>query len=138
MHTNTHTRLVSLDHRYFGNAARLASDGNYRTVKDNRSVTIHPSSTFATNGTPPTWIVYHETQFTTSEFVRTITGIKPMWLAELAPHYYQVTEQTAGPAVGVGSGVSRDSGTGARGRSKKRAANSSFETGLAGAFGLRF
>jgi hypothetical protein len=119
--------------RYFGNAAKLASDGTYRTIKDNRSVTMHPSSILSTNGTPPTWIVYNETQYTTTEFVKTITGIKPMWLAELAPHYYQLNEQTAGPVVGVGSGVSREASSRRRG-----GRDGSLETGLAGAFGLKF
>ena len=48
---------------------------------------IHPSSVL--HGIPPAWVVYHDLVYTSKPFMRDITVINPMWLTELAPHYYQ-------------------------------------------------
>ena len=62
---------------YFSNAARLRGDGVYVTVKDRRPVALHPTCLFARYGTPPPWIVYHEVQLTTEEFVRDVSAVNP-------------------------------------------------------------
>jgi len=36
----------------------------------------------------PRWLVYHELVFTTKEYMRQVSEIKPEWLIEIAPHYY--------------------------------------------------
>lgn len=33
-------------------------------------------------------MVYHELVLTSKEFMRTVSEIKPEWLVEIAPHYY--------------------------------------------------
>jgi pre-mRNA-splicing factor ATP-dependent RNA helicase DHX16 len=78
---------------YFYNTAKLCRDGSYRTVKEQHSVHIHPSSVLSKHDDlPPRWLVYHELAFTTKEYMRTVAPIKSEWLLEIAPHYYQGIE----------------------------------------------
>lgn len=77
---------------FFANVARLDKGGNYRTLRQGHSVTIHPSSSLAKVPVPPKWILFHELVETTKEFVRTVTVVKPEWLSELAPHFYSANE----------------------------------------------
>ncbi|XP_020194276.1 pre-mRNA-splicing factor ATP-dependent RNA helicase DEAH1-like [Aegilops tauschii subsp. strangulata] len=72
---------------YFRNAARRQKDGSYRAVKSRQTVFVHPSS--GTAELPPTWVVYHELVLTRKEYMRQVTELKPEWLLEIAPHYYQ-------------------------------------------------
>jgi len=66
----------------------LDKGGNYKTVKSNQQVFIHPSSCLAGQELPR-WVVYNELVLTTKEFMRNVIEIKSEWLVELAPHYYQ-------------------------------------------------
>ncbi|KAK4226997.1 putative Pre-mRNA-splicing factor ATP-dependent RNA helicase PRP43 [Podospora fimiseda] len=59
----------------------------YKTVKDDQLVLIHPS-TSVTNTYD--WVVYNEFVLTTKQYIRTITNIRPEWLLEIAPVYYDV------------------------------------------------
>ena len=72
---------------FFYHTAKLQKGGNYKTVKHNQSVQIHPSSALFQQ--VPRWLIYHELVFTTKEFMRQVTEIQPQWLAEIAPHYYK-------------------------------------------------
>uniref|UniRef100_A0A0D9WG40 RNA helicase n=1 Tax=Leersia perrieri TaxID=77586 RepID=A0A0D9WG40_9ORYZ len=72
---------------YFRHAARLQRDGSYRAVKSRQTVFVHPSSGVAQ--APPRWVVYHELVLTTKEYMRQVTELKPEWLVEIAPHYYE-------------------------------------------------
>jgi pre-mRNA-splicing factor ATP-dependent RNA helicase DHX16 len=38
---------------------------------------------------PPPWVVYHELVETSKKYIRQVTELKPKWLVEIAPHYYQ-------------------------------------------------
>ncbi|KAL1919541.1 uncharacterized protein VTP21DRAFT_2234 [Calcarisporiella thermophila] len=73
---------------FFFNAARLQKSGDsYRTVKNARTVNIHPSSSlFQVN---PRWVLYFELVLTSKEYMRQVMEIKPEWLMEVAPHYYK-------------------------------------------------
>ena len=73
---------------FFANAARLHHSGVYRTVRDDHTLHIHPTSVLAVE-TPPAWVVFSELVRTTKDFMRDVTVIDPEWLYELAPHYYQ-------------------------------------------------
>jgi len=77
---------------FFYNTARLHKSGEYQTVKQHRTVYMHPSSVLAKEEIPPSWIVYFELTFTTKEFMRQVAPIKPWWLTEIAPHYYQESD----------------------------------------------
>lgn len=73
---------------FFANAAKLHHSGVYKTVKDDHVMHIHPTSVLAVEESPK-WVVFHEVVQTSKEFMRDLTVIKPEWLYELAPHFYQ-------------------------------------------------
>jgi len=75
---------------FFYHTAKLQKGGAYRTIKHNQSVQIHPTSSLFQQ--MPRWMVYHELVFTTKEFMRQVIEIKPDWLLEIAPHFYQKKE----------------------------------------------
>lgn len=75
---------------FLPHSAKQQINGSYRTVKEPESPTIrvHPSSGMAQ--VLPRWVVYHDLVLTTREYMRQVTEIKPEWLVEMAPHYYQL------------------------------------------------
>ncbi|KAL6221915.1 hypothetical protein ACLB2K_005307 [Fragaria x ananassa] len=75
---------------YFPHSARLEKNGAYRTVKNPQHVHIHPSSGLAQ--VLPRWVLYRELVLTTKEYVRQVSELKPDWLVEIAPHYYQLKD----------------------------------------------
>ncbi|XP_041778833.1 pre-mRNA-splicing factor ATP-dependent RNA helicase DHX16 [Anopheles merus] len=75
---------------YFYHVARLSKSGNYKTVKHNQDVMIHPNSALFED--LPRWLLYHELVFTTKEFMRSVIEIESKWLLEVAPHYYKPKE----------------------------------------------
>ena len=77
---------------FFYNTAKLGRSGEYQTVKQHRTVYIHPSSVLAKEEDPPAWLQYFELAFTTKEFMRQVAPIKPEWLLEIAPHFYQESD----------------------------------------------
>jgi len=77
---------------YFYHTAKFGQSGEYRTVKHAHTVYIHPSSCLAKEEDRPRWVVYHELAFTTKEYMRQVAPIKPEWLVEIAPHYYESKE----------------------------------------------
>ncbi|KAK7431920.1 hypothetical protein QQZ08_001539 [Neonectria magnoliae] len=75
---------------FFPNAARLQKSGDsYRTVKNNTTVWIHPSSVLMATDPPEKMVVYFELVQTTKEYMRSVMPIEPVWLAELAPHFHK-------------------------------------------------
>jgi len=72
---------------FFYHTARLRKDGSYVTVKHPHTVEIHPQS--ALFGQNPKLVCYHELVLTTKEYMRGCVEIKPEWLLEVAPHFYQ-------------------------------------------------
>lgn len=75
---------------YFYHIARLSKGGQYKTVKHQQTVMIHPNSALFED--LPRWVLYHELVFTTKEFMRQVTEIESKWLLEVAPHYYKPRE----------------------------------------------
>eukprot|EP00931_Biecheleriopsis_adriatica_P075065 TRINITY_DN49011_c0_g1_i1.p1 TRINITY_DN49011_c0_g1~~TRINITY_DN49011_c0_g1_i1.p1 ORF type:complete len:1059 (-),score=286.23 TRINITY_DN49011_c0_g1_i1:54-3152(-) len=72
---------------FFYNTARLRKDGSYVTVKHPHTVEIHPTSSLF--GQQPKLVCYHELCLTTKEYMRGCIEVKPEWLLEVAPHFYQ-------------------------------------------------
>jgi ATP-dependent RNA helicase DDX35 len=72
----------------FANAARLHPSGEYRTVRNDYALSIHPTSVLYVEK-PPDWLVFGDVVHTKKEYMRDVTVIKPEWLYELAPQYYQ-------------------------------------------------
>ncbi|KAH9841263.1 pre-mRNA-splicing factor ATP-dependent RNA helicase-like protein cdc28 [Teratosphaeria destructans] len=76
---------------FFPNAARLQRNGDsYRTVKNNQTVYLHPSSVLVES--KPKWVIYYELVLTSKEFMRSVMPVKSEWLMEVAPHYYKGKE----------------------------------------------
>ncbi|KAL6861175.1 hypothetical protein ACP4OV_016875 [Aristida adscensionis] len=71
---------------FFLNAAMRQPDGSYRALATGQSVQIHPSSVLFR--TKPDCVIFNELVRTTQNYVKNLTRIDPLWLAELAPQYY--------------------------------------------------
>ena len=88
--------LKAITAGFFYNTAKLGKSGDYQTIKQNRTVYIHPSSVLAKEAKEgenlPAWLVYFELAFTTKEFMRQVAPIQPSWLVEIAPHFYQQSD----------------------------------------------
>ncbi|KAK4362282.1 hypothetical protein RND71_017523 [Anisodus tanguticus] len=89
---------------FFPHSAKLQKNGSYRTVKHPQTVNIHPSS--GLSQVLPRWVVYHELVLTSKEYMRQVTELKPEWLVEIAPHYYQLkdVEDSSSKKMPRGSG----------------------------------
>ena len=81
--------LKSITSGFFYNTAKLGKSGEYQTVKQKRTVYIHPSSVLAKEEDLPGWVIYFELAFTTKEFMRQVAPIQPGWLFDIAPHFYR-------------------------------------------------
>lgn len=57
----------------------------YTTIKDNQEVVLHPSTVISKDHD---FVLYNEFVLTTSNYIRTVTAIKPEWLLEAAPGYF--------------------------------------------------
>lgn len=78
---------------FFPNAVRIDRRGDgYRTMKNNSSVWVHPSSVLKEVDPPPKTIIYHELVQTSKEYMRSCLPIEVKWLQELAPHFYKKKE----------------------------------------------
>ncbi|KAI1501929.1 P-loop containing nucleoside triphosphate hydrolase protein [Biscogniauxia marginata] len=75
---------------FFPNAARLQRTGDsYRTVKNNATVYIHPSSVLMGADPPERTVIYYELVLTTKEYMRSCMPIRAQWLNEVAPHFHR-------------------------------------------------
>ncbi|KAF2800918.1 P-loop containing nucleoside triphosphate hydrolase protein [Melanomma pulvis-pyrius CBS 109.77] len=69
-------------------ARRDGSGKTYTTVKDEQSVLLHPSTVL---GQESEWVVYNEFVLTTKNYIRSVTAVKPEWLLDIAPNYYDLS-----------------------------------------------
>ncbi|EDO17557.1 hypothetical protein Kpol_534p38 [Vanderwaltozyma polyspora DSM 70294] len=73
---------------FFMQVAKKRSGGKgYITVKDNQDVLIHPSTVL---GHDAEWVVYNEFVLTSKNYIRTVTSVRPEWLIDLAPAYFDL------------------------------------------------
>ncbi|ROT43449.1 pre-mRNA-splicing factor ATP-dependent RNA helicase PRP43 [Sodiomyces alkalinus F11] len=68
-------------------AFRESSGKVYRTIKDDQAVMLHPSTVLKTDYE---WVVYNEFVLTSKQYIRTCTGVRPEWLLDIAPIYYDL------------------------------------------------
>ncbi|KAG1883757.1 P-loop containing nucleoside triphosphate hydrolase protein [Suillus subluteus] len=68
-------------------AHKEGEKGNYMTVKDNQVVGLHPSCGLDTQ---PEWVIFNEFVLTTRPYIRTVTEVRPDWLLEYAPSYFDL------------------------------------------------
>lgn len=72
---------------FFMQVAMKDTSKSYTTIKDNQPVLIHPSSVIKADYE---WVIYHEFVLTSKQYIRTVTGVRPEWLLEIAPVYYDL------------------------------------------------
>lgn len=73
---------------FFMQVAKKRSGGKgYITVKDNQDVLIHPSTVL---GHDAEWVIYNEFVLTSKNYIRTVTSVRPEWLIDIAPAYYDL------------------------------------------------
>eukprot|EP01031_Cornospumella_fuschlensis_P027321 gene27321-33006_t len=75
---------------FFSQAARLLADGKYHTLRGDVKVDAFPQSVVEQFGAPPEWVIYHEVIHSKATYIREISKIEPLWLHELAQHYYNL------------------------------------------------
>ncbi|KAJ5194763.1 Pre-mRNA-splicing factor ATP-dependent RNA helicase PRP43 [Penicillium cinerascens] len=75
---------------FFMQIAKKDAQGKsvYTTIKDNQSVLLHPSTVLAHDAE---WVLYNEFVLTTKNYIRTVTAVKPEWLLDIAPTYYDIS-----------------------------------------------
>ncbi|XP_022085325.1 putative pre-mRNA-splicing factor ATP-dependent RNA helicase DHX16 [Acanthaster planci] len=93
---------------FFYHTAKFSKGGQYRTVKHQQTVMVHPNSSLFEE--QPRWLIYHELVFTTKEFMRQVIEIENAWLLEVAPHYYKAKEleDTSSRKMPKNTGKSRE------------------------------
>ncbi|KAI6223008.1 RNA helicase [Aphelenchoides fujianensis] len=72
---------------FFMQIAHMERNGNYVTVKDNQLVSLHPSTVLTHK---PEWVLYNEFVLTSKNYIRTVTDVRPEWLLQMAPQYYDL------------------------------------------------
>lgn len=73
---------------FFMQVAKKDTSGKtYVTVKDSQSVLLHPSTVL---GQDSEWVLYNEFVLTSKNYIRTVTAVKPEWLLDIAPNYYDI------------------------------------------------
>ena len=73
---------------YFLQVAHVIPNKNiYLPVNGKSQVGIHPSSVIMNK---PEWVLYNEYVVTSRNYIRTVTQIRPEWLFEIAPHYFNL------------------------------------------------
>ena len=80
---------------FFMQVAHQERTGQYRTVKDQQEVLLHPSTCLDHK---PEWVCYHEFVLTSKNYIRTCTDIQGEWLVDIAPQYYDLTNWPPGEA----------------------------------------
>jgi HrpA-like RNA helicase len=68
------------------NVAFLLPDGSYRTVLNNQTVAIHPSSQL--HNKKASCVAYNELLYTNRQYMRTVSRIEQAWLVDAAPDFY--------------------------------------------------
>lgn len=73
---------------FFTHVARRDNTEGYRTLLDNQTVFIHPSSSLFNS--PPEWVVYHELVLTSKEYMRDLCTIDPRWLIDVSQKFFKI------------------------------------------------
>lgn len=87
---NTARVQMAVTSGFFRNAARKDPQEGYKTLVDNQTVYIHPSS--ALFNRQPDWVIYHELVLTTKEYMREVIAVDPKWLVEFAPAFFKFAD----------------------------------------------
>jgi ATP-dependent RNA helicase DDX35 len=72
----------------FPNAAYLHPSGEYKSIRGDVTLKVHPTSVLFTEKLPP-YLIYNEINHTKHIYMRDVTSVDPVWLEVLAPHFYE-------------------------------------------------
>jgi len=72
----------------FPNAAYLHPSGEYKSIRGDVALKVHPTSVLFTEKLPP-YLIYNEINHTKHIYMRDVTSVDPVWLEVLAPHFYE-------------------------------------------------
>ena len=61
-----------------------------RALESGEIVHIHPASVLFRS--KPECVIFNELMQTSQKYIKNLTRIDPLWLAELAPHHYKTQE----------------------------------------------
>jgi len=75
---------------FFAHVARKDPKEGYKTLIDNQTIFIHPSSALFNKS--PEWVVYHELVLTSKEYMREVTAIEAKWLVEVAGRFFKLCD----------------------------------------------
>eukprot|EP00485_Elphidium_margaritaceum_P008654 CAMPEP_0202706700 /NCGR_PEP_ID=MMETSP1385-20130828/19080_1 /ASSEMBLY_ACC=CAM_ASM_000861 /TAXON_ID=933848 /ORGANISM="Elphidium margaritaceum" /LENGTH=1102 /DNA_ID=CAMNT_0049365227 /DNA_START=89 /DNA_END=3394 /DNA_ORIENTATION=- len=64
---------------YFFHSAKLSHNGQYKTIRFQTEVQMHPSSCLAKTEALPKWLLFHELVLTSAEYMRNVIEIEPVW-----------------------------------------------------------
>ena len=73
---------------FFMQVAKKDSSGKSYITVDNQNVVLHPSTVLAQESE---WVLYNEFVLTSKNYIRTVTSVKPEWLLDIAPQYYDLS-----------------------------------------------
>lgn len=94
--SNTEVILRCIVTGFFPNAAYLHHSGDYRKIRGDIVLNVHPQSVLYTQK-PTEYVIYTELEQSYKIFMKDITVIQGDWLTELASHYYHVTNEPEHP-----------------------------------------
>ncbi|KAH3672688.1 hypothetical protein WICPIJ_010011 [Wickerhamomyces pijperi] len=77
----------------FTNISKLTSLGNYKSLKSQQTMSIHPSSVLSKVKPPPKVVLYNELVLTSKEFMRGVIEIQESWVYEVVPFYFTQAEK---------------------------------------------
>ncbi|KAL0273842.1 UNVERIFIED_CONTAM: hypothetical protein PYX00_006419 [Menopon gallinae] len=72
----------------FQNAAYFHHSGVYKSIRGDQDLHVHPSSVLYTLEQAQ-WVLFCDLISTNKQYIKNLTVVKPDWLEELAPHFYQ-------------------------------------------------
>jgi len=76
---------------YFFHSVRKDPQEGYKSVVEQQSLYIHPSSALFQQ--QPDWVIYHTSTVTSKEYMREVMVINPKWLVELAPRFFRPADE---------------------------------------------
>ena len=79
---------------FFANVAKYHPSGEYRTVRTDHPLHLHPTSVLATEEKPAKLLIFHQVLCTSRDYMRDATVIQLDWLLEIAHKYYNYGTDT--------------------------------------------
>lgn len=73
--------------------SKLTPLGNYKSLKSQQTMSIHPSSVLSKVKPPPKVVLYNELVLTSKEFMRGVIEIKEDWIYEVVPFCFTEKER---------------------------------------------